>query len=105
MRRAFVCQYCGAPYFVDDGESPYHCDGQRLGLTPQGSEAPPLSSECPHRGETLRSIPCKPCSGRREEAVYSCALHGECTIRKVARGLASCWQCEDLPARIRGEIP
>ena len=76
--------------------------------TPAGKIPPPRldwdweSGPCSHIGDTLRSVPCKPCSGRREVEIKACTVHGECSWSKGIRSeglsgtpIKSCRHCED----------
>lgn len=52
---------------------------------------------CVHRGEVNRTIMCQTCprSAKREVNVYSCALHGECTIYRNEHQTKACSKCTD----------
>jgi GR25 family glycosyltransferase involved in LPS biosynthesis len=52
---------------------------------------------CIHRGTKLRDAKCELCGGRRNEPVFICALHGECTLRKykVGQKIKNCLDCGD----------
>lgn len=50
---------------------------------------------CIHRGEVLRTEPCRSCGKRVLVKVFACALHGECTVQKLIGELARCGTCED----------
>lgn len=55
-------------------------------------------TDCPHRGELRRHVKNTICGSCGENSkVYSCALHGECTLRKATHSLKSCLGCADLP--------
>lgn len=56
------------------------------------------SLPCVHRGDVVRRLDCGQCGGRDLVLdVHACALHDECTIRKVEAGTAmrSCLSCDD----------
>lgn len=55
-------------------------------------------SDCPHRGQqTTREIPNTGCGCNGATLpVFACALHGECTPRKINAGqdVQACWDCQ-----------
>ena len=55
-------------------------------------------SDCPHRSaEPVREIPNTGCGcNGKTLPVFACALHGECTPRRVNSGLdvLACWDCQ-----------
>lgn len=86
--------------------------GQNVGLLfahnpawvapPRPSEPPPAAADdplaCRHRGGQVRSVPCELCGQHgRQEAVYACRRHGECTRSRYQSGssLACCLGCPD----------
>ena len=63
----------------------------------------PEPTSCVHRGELLRVEVCKPCqSGGRVPEVFSCAVHGECTLYRINKRKPdgsvwkSCLSCESF---------
>ena len=50
---------------------------------------------CEHRGDVLRSEPCKSCCGNVQVKVYECAVHGECQMGSRLVGVRSCAGCLD----------
>ena len=62
-----------------------------------------LDFACPHRGAITRRELCHLCGNRDTEVpVYSCVLHGECTvhahgIKGTSGKLAVCIACDDNP--------
>lgn len=60
---------------------------------------------CVQRREVVRREACSTCAGRVELFVWSCAVHGECTVLKAVPGLACCATCGDFqsdPNRVDG---
>jgi hypothetical protein len=60
---------------------------------PLPAPEPPRSSRmvvCPHRGAEVRREVCTSCGGRVEIKIFSCAIHGECTIAKQLPGVHVC---------------
>lgn len=58
-----------------------------------------FSLACIHRGEpTGETRDCKSCGGVKQEPVYSCAVHGQCSTRFVDNWLHWCRTCEDKTA-------
>lgn len=60
------------------------------------------SGPCQHAGDVLRSVPCKPCLGRKEVEIKACEIHGECAWSGGIRseGLSGkpvkcCRHCDD----------
>lgn len=49
---------------------------------------------CIHRGESTGTQECPTCSGTVKLKVFTCAIHGECTIQKRIEGVACC-PCDD----------
>jgi hypothetical protein len=52
-------------------------------------------SPCVHRGESTRAVECKSCRGRVKVKVFQCSVHEECTIKKRAGELKTCYGCTD----------
>ena len=49
---------------------------------------------CIHRGEQTGERPCRSCNGK-PIAFFSCALFGECTLRKRVNQIPVCANCND----------
>lgn len=118
----FICPKCSLAVPMKPHEFPLHCrcgyvatdflTGRDTGDKPTASQ---LESEnsltaadlpCPHRSPgPVGTVPCKLCGGREKEVpLYTCELHGHCTISrvnsgtaKVNNGPACCLGCPDLP--------
>jgi hypothetical protein len=68
-----------------------------IAATP-GREAKTASPrpKCNRRGEpTGEKVQCRTCSGRVELKLFSCSVHGRCTLGKSVPGIACCKGCED----------
>lgn len=51
--------------------------------------------DCEYRGSTpLETVECKSCSGKVNLKIYSCSIHGKCTLGTV-EGIKSCKGCSD----------
>lgn len=51
---------------------------------------------CAHRGDLLRTEPCRTCSGTVRVKVLACTVHGECTLGNKLPGLTWCLgRCDD----------
>ena len=83
----FICRQCGGCVTRDDTIAvlPYRrgCGTKR--------DLPP----CRHVGEQLRTQECPTCSGRVRVKVFTCAVHGECTVAKRIDNVALCDGCID----------
>lgn len=69
-------------------------------VSPFAAPDQPDPFDCIHRGEKLRDEICETCGRRGQtEAIYTCAIHGECSLRrwKVIRRNAPhvCLGCDD----------
>ena len=53
------------------------------------------SNPCMHRGESTRAVECNSCKGMVKVKVFPCDLHEECTIKKRAGDLKTCYGCVD----------
>ena len=60
---------------------------------------PPPKAACAHLGPMTRTQMCKACRGTVRIKVLVCEIHGECTMRKQADGVAGrCSGCADYTA-------
>jgi hypothetical protein len=51
---------------------------------------------CLHRGDpTGEEVDCPGCNGRVRIKIYSCDLHGKCTLSKETPGVKRCSTCHD----------
>jgi hypothetical protein len=51
---------------------------------------------CHHRGEIVSTLGCGGCqSGLPPCPIYSCPIHGECTVNRVEAGIVWCGRCSD----------
>lgn len=57
---------------------------------------PQAQKRCKHLGETTgeREL-CGTCAGRVKIKLYSCRLHGKCSLGKELEGTACCLTCKD----------
>lgn len=55
----------------------------------------PRAPGCLHRGAASRDVTCPTCAGHVQVKVFSCALHGECTLGKKDIGVRRCDGCAD----------
>ena len=56
---------------------------------------PATNTDCKHRGDELRREQCSSCSGFVQVKVFSCAIHGECTVTKQINSIKTCSTCPD----------
>jgi hypothetical protein len=76
----------------------YHTDERYRRLWEPG--APPIRlGECKHLGGEVRRVGCGTCKGRVELKVFTCAVHGACTLRKKTGEAACCDGCKDFSPR------
>lgn len=71
----------------EEGNGP----GQNLEL--QGN--PAVEFPCIQLGERLREQECPTCNGSVLLKVFTCELHGECTLAKTIKDIACCTTCKD----------
>lgn len=55
-------------------------------------------SPCLHRGEVVGEVECSSCKGRVRIKVFACAVHGDCTIRRVPGDRSDCDSCDEYSA-------
>lgn len=68
----------------------------------------PSSSDtsCPHRGAVLRVGACDLCGVRGQPfEVLSCAVHGECSLRRKHSKVKTCLTCKDNPNNVQVKKP
>src|SRR6516162_3585393 len=71
----------------------YHTDERYCRLWEPN--APPIRlGECKHLGGEVRRVGCGTCKGRVELKVFTCAVHGACTLRKKTEQAACCDGCK-----------
>lgn len=58
-------------------------------------KAPQITTPCAHRGNEIRRVECKTCSGTIRIKVFKCAIHGECVISQAIDGIKRCSSCAD----------
>ena len=109
MPEKIPCDHCGlgAPYegeFREDGSQCRLCwlydnshDYREFWGGPPLSEGRGQVLKCPHLKDVARKQLCPSCRGHVELKVYSCALHGECTLQKAIPGTRCCASCDDRP--------
>ncbi len=56
------------------------------------------STDCRHRGETIRTKDCKGCRGNVRVKVFECTIHNECSLAKAV-GVVVCVRCDDYEAK------
>lgn len=78
----YVCEHCG-------WQSPVQLKQPCRPLAPS-QPARPLDMSCAHRGEQTRLIQCDECVGAVRIKVYSCAVHGECSLVTRLSGVGGC---------------
>lgn len=79
----WTCSNCARPYTMRFAvaEKPIakrNCIGE------------PRIHPCKHLGEFKRKQECLTCQGNVQVKVFSCAIHGECTLGKVLPGIKCC---------------
>ena len=88
------CQQCGRERTWKHAGSP-----PQRNCPPTSTPVDPTA--CLHRGETVRVEECQSCQGKIELPVYSCAVHGECTLNNHAarnpklQGVHVCLGCKE----------
>lgn len=87
---------------VNNGRPGYIQADGTIPAEPARTEPPPatptrLKLDCLHRGAELRTEKCPGCQGHVEVKVFSCAVHGECTLQK-SLGAMTCVRCPDKKA-------
>lgn len=56
---------------------------------------------CPYRGEAQGTVePTRLCGCDEPQTVYGCEKFQQCSIRRVAKAIQSCLQCDWLPAAV-----
>ena len=50
---------------------------------------------CLHLGDSTRQQECDTCAGKTRIKVFTCSIHGECTLGKKLDGLACCAGCKE----------
>lgn len=63
-----------------------------------------VTQPCVHRGDELRTTECTSCSGRVFLKVFSCEIHGECTLQRRVGDLAVCLNCHDFQTATEVEL-
>jgi hypothetical protein len=53
---------------------------------------------CRHRGDVLRTEPCRKCHGTVLVKVLGCTVHGECTLSDKLPSVAKCRTCREWAA-------
>lgn len=76
-----ICPFCG---FAGEAGARRNCKER------------PKPSLCIHRGGQLRQEKCQTCQGEVRVKVFSCALHGECTLSNKLPNVRFCGACPDV---------
>jgi len=86
----FVCRECRVPQktrMTDPAKVHRRCIPNLLLESVRGL--------CAHRGDESRRQECSTCQGKVQLKVFTCALHGECTLEKPLAGVRTCKSCPD----------
>lgn len=82
----FICIHCGT---VRDRPVTRRCNADRF----QEVHA----AQCQHRGQQVAEEECRSCGGNIKIKLFSCPLHGVCSIQKKTEAAAKiCSSCEDF---------
>lgn len=120
--QAWVCETCKKAFRGSHPPKNYPCvSGQSpdaakrvqpasgRGAALRSPAAPPVRHDCLHRGELIRRQGCKPCQaqGHKEIEVFTCAKHGECTLRNtsIQPRLKACATCQQYQSAVYQIVP
>lgn len=65
-------------------------EAQRANQPPPPRPAAPAKQDCQHRGDVVRLVKCPSCRGEVLIKVFSCVVHGECSLGTDVPGVHRC---------------
>ena len=106
MLNHLTCPFIVRP--LPDGTFHFQCPRDRCraaftGPLPRyyhicGDKDAAMGGPCAHRGNVLRTEQCQSCGGNVRFKVFTCQVHGQCTLAKMLSGIKSCVGCAQYQA-------